>query len=163
MLWLKCGLSQCISGFEHILRGLQVARLFSWSMISSNEGSLTNWLSLICTQNFSCFPNINYCVQEVSRAYFKSVPHFHIQLWSIVILSGRILLGFPSMVFLSDFPIKILYTSISPKRATCSAPSYFLWFIHPTNIWWGALVMQLLIVQICSSSSYFIPHVGGNL
>jgi hypothetical protein len=83
-------------------------------------------------------------ISRVTRIQYTHSPP--ISSIFILILSSHLSLYLPTDLYISDFPIKILYAFlISNICATCLATCHLLWFEHP-NIWCVQIIM-LLIMQ----------------
>ena len=77
----------------------------------------------------------------------QSIPPHPTSWRSILILSSHLSLGLPSGLFPSGFPTITLYRPlISPIKCFVPCPSYSSQFYHPSNIWWGAQIIKLLIM-----------------
>ena len=77
---------------------------------------------------------------------------------SILILSSHLRLGLPSDLFLSGFPIKILYTSLlSSHTRYMPRLSHSSLFYHPNNIGRGVQIIKLLSMQLSPLHCYLVP------
>jgi hypothetical protein len=109
-------------------------------------------------------PNVHYRVNKslplvpiLSR--IQSIAAHPVSLTSIIILFSHLRLGFPSGLFPSGFPAKILYTctSLFPHARYMPCPSYAYLFEHSPCIWRRVQVMKLLLMQFSPTSYHFIP------
>jgi hypothetical protein len=76
-------------------------------------------------------------------------PFYYSPIYALVFKSG---------LFPSGFPTKTLYTPLlSPHLCCINRPSHYSRFYHPNNIWWGAQIIRLLIMQFPPLSFYFVP------
>ena len=64
--------------------------------------------------------------------------------------------GLASSLFPSNFPTKILYAPLLTPMCHMPFPCYSL-FVHPSNIWWGVLIIKLLNYQFSTVYCRFLP------
>jgi hypothetical protein len=74
----------------------------------------------------------------------------------ILILSSHLRLGPQSGVFPSSFPMRILYTPPLVLIHTI-CPAHLILLDLIAHVWWGVLIMKLLILQFSPFPCYLLP------
>ena len=87
----------------------------------------------------------------------QSMPHP--TSWrSILILSSHLRLGLPSPLSLTLPHQNPVCTSPLYHTRYLSHPSYFSWFDHSNNIWWGVQIIKFLLTYFSPLPCYLVPH-----
>ena len=64
----------------------------------------------------------------------------------ILILHSHLSLVFSSGLFPTCFPIETLYAPLFSPICYMPHPSHSCWYEHPNNIWWGIVIIKLLVM-----------------